>query len=348
MTNDGLNTLAYDGENRTTSSMNGSSSGTYTYDGGGSRVQRVSGTTTTVYIFSGSKVVAEYDNGAAPTAPSREYIYAGATLLARIDSTGTKYFHRDHLSNRMVTDSTSHIVEQTAHYPYGESWYNTAGDKLFFTTYERDSESGNDYAQARYYVSRLGRFSSVDPLAGATGDPQSLNRYVYGRDLPTVLVDPSGTCGQLIESRRKAILHIESWGMGIFPSEAEDQDDDPLDCIEGGGGSGGGGGAWGGDGTSFADGIPPDLPLPGECPVLICIVVTANPPGVDFYNPPLTNPYYNDPSNDPGLGPFGEIQVGPGGGGFRGNSGNTSGGGGKRDLCNKADPTNNKVLSFIA
>jgi hypothetical protein len=46
-------------------------SGTYTYDGNGLRVKKVFGSTTTVYIFSGSKVVAEYDNGAAPTAPSR-------------------------------------------------------------------------------------------------------------------------------------------------------------------------------------------------------------------------------------------------------------------------------------
>jgi RHS repeat-associated protein len=196
MTNDGLNTLTYDGENRVTVSTNGSSSGAYTYDGGGLRVQKISGTTTTVYIFSASKVVAEYDNGAAPTAPSREYIYTGETLLARIDSTGTKYFHQDHLSNRMVTDSTSHIVEQMAHYPFGESWYNTSGDKLFFTSYERDSESGNDYAQARYYASRLGRFSSTDPLAGATTNPQSLDRYAYVTNDPCNSEDPSGaaTC----------------------------------------------------------------------------------------------------------------------------------------------------------
>jgi RHS repeat-associated protein len=65
-----------------------------------------------------------------------------------------------------------------------EALYPDARDKLFFTSYERDSESGNDYAQARYYVSRLGRFSSTDPLAGNTGDPQSLNRYVLVETCP--------------------------------------------------------------------------------------------------------------------------------------------------------------------
>jgi RHS repeat-associated protein len=37
--------------------------------------------------------------------------------------------------------------------------------KFQFTTYERDSESGNDYAMARYDINRLGRFASPDPLS---------------------------------------------------------------------------------------------------------------------------------------------------------------------------------------
>src|SRR5208282_1806818 len=88
MTNDGSNTLVYDAENRATSATNSSASGAYTYDGNGLRVKKVSGSTTTVYVFSGSKVIAEYDNGAAPTAPSREYVYGGSALLAKIDSSG--------------------------------------------------------------------------------------------------------------------------------------------------------------------------------------------------------------------------------------------------------------------
>jgi len=194
MTNDGSNTLVYDGENRTTSATNSGASGTYSYDGKGLRIKKVAGSTTTVYVFSASKVIAEYDNGVAPTAPSREYLYSGATLIAKFDSTGTHYYHRDHLSNRLVTDSSGNVAEQLGHYPFGESWYNTSGDKLFFTTYERDAESGNDYAQARYSVSRLGRFSSVDPLAGHTANPQSLNRYAYVLGNPVNFVDPLGTC----------------------------------------------------------------------------------------------------------------------------------------------------------
>jgi RHS repeat-associated protein len=194
MTNDGANTMVYDAESRATSAVNGSNSGTYTYDGNNLRVKKVSvisGTTTTiVYVFSGSQVSAEYVNGALPASPTTEYIYAGAALLAKIDSSGTKYYHRDHLSNRLVTDSSGNTSAQLGHFPYGESWYNASNDKQIFTTYERDSESGNDYAMARTYVSRLARFSSPDPVAGSASNPQSLNRYSYVRNNPSSLPIP--------------------------------------------------------------------------------------------------------------------------------------------------------------
>jgi RHS repeat-associated protein len=142
----------------------------------------VAGSTTTVYIFSGSKVIAEYDNGALVGSPSREYVYSGSALLAKIDSTGTKYYHQDNLSNGIVTNSSTSTVAQLGHFPFGESWYNASNDKLLFTSYERDAESGNDDAMARYYASRLGRFLSLDLPSGAIGDPQSLNRYNYAEN----------------------------------------------------------------------------------------------------------------------------------------------------------------------
>jgi RHS repeat-associated protein len=192
MTADGNNTLVYDAENRLLSATNGGASGAYTYDGNGLRVEKVSGSTTTVYIFSGSKVIAEYDNGAAPASPSREYIYSGGALIAKIDSSGSTYYHPDQLSNRLTTDSSGNLVAQMGHYPFGDSWYNSTNDKLQFTTYERDAESGNDYAMARSYVNNFGRFSSLDPLSGSLANPQSLNKYAYVLNDPVNLVDPSG------------------------------------------------------------------------------------------------------------------------------------------------------------
>src|SRR5437773_6572363 len=61
-----------------------------------------------------------------------------------------------------------------------------------FTGKERDSESGLDNFGARYFGSSMGRFMSPDPLAGHTEDPQTLNRYVYVRNNPLNLTDPTG------------------------------------------------------------------------------------------------------------------------------------------------------------
>jgi RHS repeat-associated protein len=68
-----------------------------------------------------------------------------------------------------------------------------------FTGKERDAESGNDYFEARYYSSNMGRFMSPDwsakeePVPYATmDDPQSLNLYSYVRNNPLTRVDADG------------------------------------------------------------------------------------------------------------------------------------------------------------
>jgi len=187
----GSNTMTYDGENRMTAY---SGIAGYAYDGNGLRVAKsVSGGTTTVSIFSGSSVLAEYDNGAAPSAPSREYVYGGLGLLAMFSGGSTTYYHQDHLGVRLTTDASGNLLSQQGTFPFGESWYQQgAGNKTVFTSYDRDSESGLDYAMARYYNSTTGTFCSADPLDGSPGDPQSWNRYPYGRNDPIDITDPSG------------------------------------------------------------------------------------------------------------------------------------------------------------
>jgi RHS repeat-associated protein len=68
-----------------------------------------------------------------------------------------------------------------------------------FTGKERDAESGNDYFEARYYSSAMGRFMSPDwsakedPVPYAVmDDPQSLNLYAYVRNNPLIRADADG------------------------------------------------------------------------------------------------------------------------------------------------------------
>ena len=185
--------MTYDGENRMTG-YSGGSVANYGYDGNGLRIAKsVQGGTTTVSIFSGSSVIAEYDNGAAPNAPSREYVDGPNGLLAMFSGGATTYYHQDDKSVRLTTDASGNIATQQGTLPFGESWYQSgAANNFTFTSYDRDSESGLDYALARYYDSRTGTFCSADPLAGSAGDPQSWNRYPYGRTDPINVTDPSG------------------------------------------------------------------------------------------------------------------------------------------------------------
>jgi RHS repeat-associated protein len=56
----------------------------------------------------------------------------------------------------------------------------------------RSDPSGLTYLRARYYDSSLGRFTSLDALAGDLTAPASLNRYVYARNNPLRYIDPTG------------------------------------------------------------------------------------------------------------------------------------------------------------
>ena len=113
---------------------------------------------------------------------------------------------------RMIFDKTGSLATTKRHdyLPFGEeipanvglrnSNNNTLGYAMGdavrqkFTGYERDVESGLDYAQARYYASMQGRFTGVDPLMGSaqSHSPQTWNRYLYSLNNPLRYTDPTG------------------------------------------------------------------------------------------------------------------------------------------------------------
>jgi RHS repeat-associated protein len=116
-----------------------------------------------------------------------------------------EYYHLDALGSiRAVTDQSVQIVERHDYYPFGEECTTGpcannpgagAGQPRKFTGKERDPETGLDYFGARYYGSKIGRFTTVDPYLdqqAALVDPQQWNRYAYGRNNPLKFVDPDG------------------------------------------------------------------------------------------------------------------------------------------------------------
>ena len=79
----------------------------------------------------------------------------------------------------------------------GQGYTGTDGLRQQFTVYERDVETSLDYAQARYYASKHGRFTTPDrPFADqSTVNAQSWNLYIYVRNNPLVMIDPTGRFG---------------------------------------------------------------------------------------------------------------------------------------------------------
>jgi RHS repeat-associated protein len=81
----------------------------------------------------------------------------------------------------------------TSYLPYGEELSATTNDVIKFATYTRDSSTGLDYADQRFYTSQFGRFMSADRYTGMSAiDSGSWNKYSYTENDPVNYYDPSG------------------------------------------------------------------------------------------------------------------------------------------------------------
>ncbi|MFN0139117.1 MAG: RHS repeat domain-containing protein, partial [Pyrinomonadaceae bacterium] len=193
-------TFIYDAENKQVQVNNAQGIvGQYFYNGDGQRIKKLVPSTgeTTVFVYDASnRVVAEYSTIVEPQATAK-----------------ISYLTSDHLgSPRINTDGVGQVNSRRDFRPFGEEIARTnyGGDSVRqkFTGYERDNEIDLDFAQARYFSSRLGRFYSVDPLmASATvSQPQTWNRYTYVGNNPLKYIDISGKDYDDLKGKRKEIV----------------------------------------------------------------------------------------------------------------------------------------------
>lgn len=112
----------------------------------------------------------------------------------------TSYLTTDHLgSSRIQTNALGQAISRHDYQPFGDEIqranYGTDDIRKKFTGYERDTETDLDFAEARYYKSQHGRFTSTDPIIMSYRraiDPQRINLYIYSRNNPLKYIDSGG------------------------------------------------------------------------------------------------------------------------------------------------------------
>ncbi len=188
-------------------------------------------------VTGNDKVWRKFTFPAVSTSKVRVNITGGGGGRARVveleawqaasSSADVRWMVEDHLGTpRMIADKTGSLAGISRHdyLPFGEEllagtgnrtaahgYRNNDGVRQQFTQYERDAETGLDYAQARYYSNSQGRFTSPDPynilfemkkgkdqqeqaemLHVYLMQPQNWDRYAYSLNNPLKHTDPDG------------------------------------------------------------------------------------------------------------------------------------------------------------
>ena len=165
---------------------------TYHYDGRNQRVKKIVGNEVTIFVYNAmGRLAAEY-----------------STTAAAAEVPKVSYLTTDHLrSPRVITDQHGRVISRKDFTAFGDevttpqrvagprgNGYDPPDVRQDYTGYELDSESGLEFAQARYYSTSHGRFTSVDPMTASASikNPQTFNRYSYVTNSPYKFVDPLG------------------------------------------------------------------------------------------------------------------------------------------------------------
>ena len=203
--------FSYNAMNRPTS-MVGDVDAVYRYDGHGRRVRSVVWKDTgyviryNVYGASGDLIFnVQIDQSPTDEDFVSTYVKMDGKSFARVKSVGrpwnytdtVTYLHNDHLGSASSgTLADGSVAWREEYTPFGITLQNDAANdnQPGFTGHIKDSATGLNYMQARYYDPVIGRFLSIDPMdfVGSGGNPGYFNRYAYTMNDPVNNTDPDG------------------------------------------------------------------------------------------------------------------------------------------------------------
>ncbi len=194
---DGTDTVFYnyDYENRLVFMQGPDGTTEYAYDADGIRVRSVTDGVVTNYLVDKNRpyaqVLEERDDAGSLTV---SYVY-GDDLISQRRGGSVSYYHYDGLgSTRVLTDDAGGVTDTYTYEAFGDlvDHIGNTENKYLFTGEQYDPNAGFYYLRARYYSPGNGRFASQDSWQGSISDPDTLHKYVYGKNNPVIFTDPSG------------------------------------------------------------------------------------------------------------------------------------------------------------
>ena len=102
-------------------------------------------------------------------------------------------------------DGAGNVVARHDYLPFGEELWAGVGmrttaqqfgamdqSRMRYALTEKDDTTGLDHTWWRKYENTSGRWTTPDPIRGSIRDAQSFNAYIYARNDPGNLIDPTG------------------------------------------------------------------------------------------------------------------------------------------------------------
>lgn len=150
----------------------------------------------TDFLLNGNAVLADYvrKSGGAPQAT--RYVLGTRTdeILAEESDGVYRYFVTDPAGSVVAAlDDAGEIVERRGYDAFGaRTQFGPATSRYAFTGREDIGDTGFMHYRARTYDTATGRFTTPDPVLGDLTLPETLHRYVYVKNDPVNLTDPTG------------------------------------------------------------------------------------------------------------------------------------------------------------
>lgn len=165
----------------------------FRYDGDGKRVQSVSSSVTRRVIYDGDTIVAESDGSGNFT----QFFVPSIGYVKVLGPAYEQHFYYQNALGSSVVDTGGAALAVNEYDGFGLEypvlWYVQGPTNQFRFAgkhgYQRNDDIGMDLLGARFYIPKLGRFLTRDPIGHAGG----LNLYAYCNNNPMNSVDPDGS-----------------------------------------------------------------------------------------------------------------------------------------------------------